>query len=1441
MLAIHFRPLWFVALLTLTAGGAHASIPRYDDILPISQVRPGMKGYGLTVFRGTKIERFDVEVVAVIKKGHWFFPGHDMILVRLAGGPITRRGANLIQGMSGSPVYVNGKIIGAFSMGQSFSKEPLGGVTPIEEMLEAWDPKLPQSPTAARPDNRPYTLSLPKPIQVGGRRIEKIVCNAPLKSGLRSQGHTLVLHPCTTVITVSGLSRAAHQRLAKWLEPYNVEVVQGPSGGQKSGFKGSPLVPGAMFSMMLVTGDFIMGAGGTVSYRRGNRLLGFGHPFLGIGPLEAPLCSAYVHDVYPLMTASQKIWSSGPTVGSSVQDRNFAVSGVIGKIPKTIPITVHVQDRTTGRGRLFRAQAVAHPNLYAGLVSATVAASIAEIRNTPGAAMARVETTVEAEEIGKITRSNIVFDARSIDVAATADLDEILGILTANPFYRLGIKSAEVKVEIETAQRTAQIERIFLKEGRFAPGETVEVGVVVKPYKQSAVTKKVQIPIPPNTPTGRYVLHVRGGAVPTPFAVGGTAFRAAPQQNPDQAPPVSIRQMVSRFDEREKNDEIVARLLLPTTAVNVEGERLSGLPPSLDAVMRSSKSSGVRMERDEVRVVERTDWVISGQQMLAVNVQRRELQETASSGGAAGGGASGGGSPSSGSGGATYSDSDAEGLSALLADTEDVLALAAQSRSRNRGAAGPATARKPEEKSGPTASPASPAQGDKGTTAAPGESKSDAGPSPESEKPVGRIAQVWRQTTRSDFAAGVPDGVTVTTQGELCLTRSLKRFATSTESFLWCLIPDGQGGLYAGTGTQGQVLHVDSSGRLKTVARLPEVAVHSLLLAPDGTLWAATGPNGRTYRITPDDASTVLHQAEEKYALALARDSKGNLFVGTGGGSGVIHRIAPDGKASVFFKTSEEHVLSLATDRDDNLYAGTSSDGIVYRITPDGRASVLYDAPEQSITAVAVNSRGEVYAATAPKGVLYRIAPDGTAKAVYDKAPAAFNALRIASDDTVYAGGGSAVYAVRPDDTVIPFHNRTDVDILALAVGEDGTLYAGTGNVAEVYAAAPIHAQSAGTYESVVHDAKQTARWGAIRWTASVPDGTRLAVHIRTGNVAEPDSTWTDWTAPRMEPDGGRITSPPARFIQYRVTLESDLPALSPSLRDIAITYLPRNQPPKVAFQTPTGGERWAGQQTIKWEASDPDKDTLSFELYYSADNGATWKPLSQGTESRGSGAEPASPAPDARKGRRPPSVADVTTELDRHPDLPQSLRDAVIARAKEVNAEYDEEQNGAAPAGAGDGEGKGSEKAAATRATTRSLDTKMLPDGLYVLKVVATDRPSNPTESLAAEAVSEPFVVSNAPPTLHVLKSALQVHADRTVMLEGIAMQNLIPITAVQYRVDGGDWIAAVPADGIFDGVSERFTIRTTPLEKGVRTLEVKAFNAANGTAAERVTVEVR
>ncbi len=169
-------------------------------------------------------------------------------------------------------------------------------------------------------------------------------------------------------------------------------------------------------------------------------------------------------------------------------------------------------------------------------------------------------------------------------------------------------------------------------------------------------------------------------------------------------------------------------------------------------------------------------------------------------------------------------------------------------------------------------------------------------------------------------------------------------------------------------------------------------------------------------------------------------------------------------------------------------------------------------------------------------------------------------------------------------------------------------MYAGTGNIGSVYRA-EVGKVTEGTYESPVHDCELPSKWGIVEWNSELPKGASIVLRTRTGYVAEPDSTWSDWSAPYSTP-GAKITSPPGRYIQYVANLQAEDTSASPKLKDVSIAYLPRNQAPQVTLTSPKGGEKWSGKRTIRWKGSDPDKDTLSYEVFYSNDGGASWQPL---------------------------------------------------------------------------------------------------------------------------------------------------------------------------------------------------------------------------------------
>ncbi|MCW3096586.1 MAG: Virginiamycin lyase [Chthonomonadaceae bacterium] len=1516
------------SIFSLTAGSsARAAEAPYPDIMPLNQLKAGMTGYGLTTFHGTTITRFEVKIIGILKKENL---GRDLILIRMTGGPITERGANLIHGMSGSPIYINGKLIGAFSMGEAFPKEPTGMVTPIEDMLDSWDPKIPQRPTYFEPaeknappstngksastpdsngkpspaptglrwqtDNKERVAVLAHPITIGNRHITRIVLNAPLNDPHHSSLDTAVMHRATSFMFAPGISESSRKWFQEVLNKrgYAVTLTTGAgggmgAGGNYAGLKNVFIKPGSCFGTFLATGDVSFGGFGTVTYRRGERILGFGHPLMGLGALEGAITSAYVVDVFSGYQTSHLIPVAGPTLGTLRQDRNFSVSGDLAHRPHLIPFDVTINDRNTHRTFNFHSDVFQNPDLTSALLALVAKETIARVHNIPGDVMADVTTTVDSAEVGSVTRTNRVFDAADISGPATQDLNDITNIVSGNPFYPLPIRSVKMKVDLYDGHDTATIERIYLKQGRFEPGDTIDVGVMLKPYRRPSVLKTVTIKIPSDTPSGRYQLAVRGGMA-NMMRFGGLVFGGAADP---QTPPVNVRQMVARLGQKETNTDLVGRLILNSVAPALEGEKLSQLPPNLSALMRSDRNSGVRLERDEIRSTAPTEYVVSGTQQLVVTVVRKNTQEPTGPSFGTPSSLGGGGVPtiplSSGSSltGTSVGGGDDSTLDADSPETfslpENTLrwlsALQGVPPTDKKAKKTPPTESKPAD-SKATATAAKPDADAKADPPKPTAPEKPTAPDLSSDKPVGRQLQLWRQTARPDFQAGKFSGSSVAASGDLRLTASLRRLATTKETYIWALVPDSAGNLYAGTGSGGKILKVDAQGASSVLATLPVVAVQSLLYsAKDNALYAGSGGKGNVYRIAMDGSYKLLCALPEKYVLALAQDSDGGLYVAPGGGGNVYRLtaaqlqnaktggaeadVAAVLKPETFFKTNADHIMALLMDPKNNLYVGTGNDGILYKVTPAGVGSVIYDAKENAISGLAMTPNGDLYAVTGPKGMLYKITPSGETTIAFDRAASFYTAIRTAPDGTLYASTVNAVFHIFPspaDPTqtiVLPLDNPKDVDFLTIAVQSNGTVAAGTGNIGEIYtsqADSSSSASSAGTYTSVVHDAKLSSRWGTLRWEGAQPDASSVTLETRTGSVAEPDATWTDW-APVRSTSGtreGTITSPAGRFIQYRLTLHEGKPGQSPAIREVTLGYLPRNQAPKVAFTNPAGGERWSKTQTLRWNGTDPDNDTLTYDITYSTDAGATWKPLPASAKPAPAATTVADTADSAR------IVLAVTTDTPEKMlaeyktkvaamNLPESMKASIIEEFR-INQERKSSPPLAVlgqpynyqPIGAGLSPGSPAPAAVPSqRENSKSVDTTLLPDGSYWFKVVASDRVSNPVDAQTTMALSEPVLIVNAVPKI-TFSGQPMISSDKRVHVEGVLTQSRVTITAGQYRIDGGDWFAAAPTDGLFDAMRETFSVDTTPLTSGKHTIEVEAFNSAGGKSLEKIEVTI-
>lgn len=1416
--------------------------PPGDAIMPVSEVRPGMKGYGLTVFRGTTIERFDVEVVGVMPKSNLDRP---LVLVKLAGGPISKRGAFLIQGMSGSPIYVNGKLLGAFSMGNAWPKEPQGMVTPIEDMLEALDPKLSEVPAGE-------TASIPPP-------------------GLEGPSTASTFKPLALPVMVSGLTGSRLSRAAEALRAFNMNVMDGP-GAMGKPFK-AELTPGAAIGVALMSGDIDMTAIGTVTYRKGNQLVAFGHPMMQIGAAQFPITTAFIHDVFPGFQVSHKIGSAGEICGTLTQDRPFSIAAKVGPLPKMVPVKVTVDDKGTGRSKTFNVRTASHPLLVGQLIPIAVNQSVFTVRPVPGDAFARVSMKVETEGEGTITRDNVVFDAAQVDVVAVRDLTELMQTLTSNPFHRVGVKSVDVNVTLEERHPTATVERVFLSQDTVKPGDEVEVGVVLRPYRQDPVVMRTTIKVPESAANGRAVLMVQGGNTRVNLSslmTGGTGSGLPGAPPPD----ASLRQVLKRFEERERNDQLAVRILFPSTAVNVNGERLSGLPSTLVDVMRSSKSTGFRIERDETRKLADTSYVVSGLQALSLTIRKDDHLEKPKTATPTPAGTIGAPAPG-GQGGVTVSASaglDDDDLSTgspntirLTIDGKPHVIRLTPEEDEKEDPKEAKPEKKPEKKPKKDRKDPPAAQGKdekNGKAANPAVDLLKAEPKPEvkkagddDDKPgvaadstdaklVGRPARVWSQSTQADFERGTLTNAAVTTRGEIQLAPGLKRSNELDEQFVWSVI-GAHNALYAGTGNGGMVVKLDGD-KATSFFKTGELEVHTLAKDAQGNLYAGTSPNGKIFKIAPDGKGTLLYsmngdkpasEAGGKFVLSLVVAPDGTVYAGTGPSS-KIYRIAPGGKAEQLADLKHDSVTALSLGPDGQLYAGTAEDGAIYRIDPvTGAARIVYDTDQSVVTGVVADAAGNVYAACAPSGTIYKIAPDGTPTVHFDKSKGALYDLKIDGGGNLYTCSANSVLRIEPDGTATLLSDRNNGQFTCLAWDDQGRLAAGSANIGSIFRLAPT---ISGTFESTVHDAKLPSRWGRIRYTAVLPQAAVLTVQTRSGNTPEPDATWSDWAAPDTREGSAFVASPSARFLQYRLLMQAEQGA--PGLRDIQIYYMPKNQAPKLTLAAPAGGEIWRGSQTLKWSAQDPDSDTLTYDVEYSADGGRTWRPV--GGDAAEQTLVPPAEAARPTRASAEEALKKFREQLDKNPELTPQQREENYQKAKALVDKFLQENPPADPAkpaapAAPAAAAKPAKAPGSTRQASLAWNTAEVPDGIYLLRVTASDRASNPGEPLADVKVSEPFIVSNTPPQVFVTESSVAV-GEKEAVVNGFA-SGRVSLKGAQYRVDGGDWLAIDAQDGIWDSANEHFRFGFPRPSAGDHELEVKVVDVAGNVTLGKVKFKVQ
>jgi hypothetical protein len=450
--------------------------------------------------------------------------------------------------------------------------------------------------------------------------------------------------------------------------------------------------------------------------------------------------------------------------------------------------------------------------------------------------------------------------------------------------------------------------------------------------------------------------------------------------------------------------------------------------------------------------------------------------------------------------------------------------------------------------------------------------------------------------------------------------------------------------VYAGTGPAGRVLRIDPKGRARAHCDLGEGYVWSLALDPKGqALYAGTGPRGRIYRVTAEGKASVFYATRQEHVLCLATDAEGMVYAGTDKG-GLVYRIDPRGKGFVLYQApqAEVHTLQLSG---HVLYAGTSApthhgvrssaseshggsdlasldDDDSESISASRRTAAALKKPEGSGHGrKELSSAGKEKAKGGPAPApscpgsgdnsVYRISPDGAVREVFREKAMVLSLLR--QGDHFFAGTGMEGQLFEFDESSSERVEVARLDhgqILCLCRRQDGSVVLGTGDPGKLYVLRDTF-QEKGSATSEVLDAKLVSRWGSLRWQAETTRGTGVTVAVRSGNVAEPDETWSDWSEEQADADHAVIQAPAARFLQYRVTLRTDDPAVTPAVQAVTLRYMTTNQAPEVTrVEVPDLNAVNLEQPKklkFKWSATDPNEDDLTYSVYVRKEGWKSW------------------------------------------------------------------------------------------------------------------------------------------------------------------------------------------------------------------------------------------
>lgn len=616
------------------ASWSFGSEPDPAGYWDVKDVRTGMKGKGQTVMVGTRLDEFDAEVLGVMRD---VSPGRDMILCRLSGCNLEHAG--IIQGMSGSPIYVEGKLLGAVAYAWEFAKDPIAGVTPFAQMVEfvrANDKRV--AAEAADEEQkrvvaRTVSVSLPPLIwERSGRgqgfedgRVELPLPASSLRGELNGAGGGGMVR-ITTPMAASGFSRDALGMLTRELGPLGMAPMA--TGGvleeimAKEGAK--PLSPGSPLCISLVSGDMDLSSIGTVTHVEGDRVYGFGHPMFSLGACEFPMMNGFIHTVYPRASVSMKMGSPLKVVGVLDSDVSTGISGRIGPVPDLMPMTVKVRTGRFAEERTFRVKIARHPKMMSNFVMAVLASAIDTEGDLPEDLTARLKAKVTLKDHPAIEFEDLVSGPRYTGPLGASlifgPVAAITSILSRNAIEPVRIEGIECEIEIDAGRKTADVESIRLASARVAPGEILRIRADLKPFQGQTQQVELAMELPADLPEGKYEVVVCDSS---------QSLRRRSTNEPQLSKPEDLDGLLKylALQAELRRSTLFAHVERPESGLAFEGQAMPNLPSSVKAVLSNGRQTKQAAVKSDLILARDTEWVLEGSQTLKFEVSREGASE----------------------------------------------------------------------------------------------------------------------------------------------------------------------------------------------------------------------------------------------------------------------------------------------------------------------------------------------------------------------------------------------------------------------------------------------------------------------------------------------------------------------------------------------------------------------------------------------------------------------------------------------------------------------------------------------------------------------------------------------------------------------------------------------------------------------------------------------